>query len=189
MKTIKADYEAANESALARFNELGIECHISQPLPDVSDDWPNILFNVTFSRNAQSVTVEYRMGVGHVKWPTRFEEIPHFAPANMIPVFNTIRTNPGAQLKNKAEHAEAAAFLAKAQKVSPKPYEVFAAICDDALSAHNDSFDGWASNLGLNSDSIKDKAVYEYCCELYHKVARLVDSKTIQQFAELHSQF
>jgi len=182
----KPEYEIANDEAKALFESLGLTCAISAPLPDVKDEWPNILYNVTFSKGAANLTTEYRLGVGHVNWPKRFEDIPR---GGDVLVFNTLRQNPGAQLRNKSDHAAAAALLARVQKVAPKPYEVLAAICDDSQSAHGESWDNYASNFGMDAASIKGRKTYDFCCDLYHKVAALIGADNVRKFAELHCQF
>lgn len=139
-----------------------------------------------FQQGIKQPSSEYRLGVGHVKWPKRYEDIPAGGDAA---VFNTLRNNPNAQLKNKMEHAIAAALLATVQKVSPKPFEVMAALCDDALSARNESFENYAANFGMNEDSIKAKRAYDYCCELYYKLSALIGHANIVKFEELHRQF
>lgn len=183
------DYERANQEAEKIFSALNLTTQISAPIADVKDEWPNILYRVTFSKSAKNLCTEYRLGVGHVKFPKTFEAIPHGCPVDLVMVFNTLRHNPGATLKDKGKHAHAAVFLAIHQKVAPKPYEVFAAICEDSLSAHSESFENWCANFGSDPDSIKARKVYDYCCELFHQISALVNRATISKLAELHSQF
>lgn len=182
----KPEYQIANETAQSLFESLNIETSIGAPVADVKEEWPNILYRFTFSRNGKSLSTEYRLGVGHVQWPKRYEDIPAGGDAA---VFNTLRSNPNAQLKNKLEHALAAALLARIQKVTPKPHEVLSAICDDGISAHVSSFDDYAANFGMDSDSIKARRIYDHCAELYHKVCALIGDENVTKFAELRAQF
>lgn len=189
--TDKPDYEVANDKALELFQSLGIHTQISAPLGDVKDEWPNILYNVTFSLNGKNLTTEYRLGVGHVNWKAVRDGSSwiHHLSADQESMVYAVQKNPHATFKNKSLHASTAAQLAKNQKVAPKPYEVLSAICDDGQSAHNESFDSYCGNFGMDSDSIKAKQVYELCCELYHKAVNLIGADNVRKLAELHAQF
>lgn len=189
MKTQMTDYENAAQEAQQLFDSLALKTETSNPMPDVRDGCPSILYRVSFSRNGTNFATEYRLGVGHVQWPKRYEDIPNGTDPYLVPVFNTLRHNPSAQLKDKSEHAAAASWLAKCQKVAPKPYEVLAYVCDDAHSAHNESFEDYASNFGMDADSIKAKRIYDDCAAMYHKLVALVGSENVQKLVELHGQF
>lgn len=144
-------YQEANTEAQNLFASLDIGAIVSTPIADVKDNWPNLLFNITFSKGSKNFICQYRKGVGHVKWPVKFENIPPGTPADLIPVFNTLRQSPHAELKDKSSHARAAAVLARHQKVTAHPYEVFACVCDDAHTAHSMSFKDYCDNFGMNS--------------------------------------
>lgn len=191
MQTEIPDYETANQEAEKLFASLDITAAISAPIPDVKEEWPNILYRVTFSRNAKNLLTEYRLGVGHVDFKKYRQGSVNFSrlTADEESAIFTIQNNPGAQLKDKGLWAAAAAKLAIIQKVSPKPYEVFACVCEDGLSAHNESFENWASNFGYDEDSIKAKKIYDFCCDLYHQIAALIPASVIAQMAELHAKF
>lgn len=193
-----SDYQQANNAAQALFESLGIETIVSRPVADVKDEWPNILYNVTFSKGGRNLTTEYRLGVGHVSWKSfRMGTLMAFCgnspvrglTADEESLINAKLRNPSASFKNKALEASAAAKLAYAQKLAPKPYEVLAAICDDGFSAHVESFDGYAGNYGMDTDSIKARRIYDFCGDLYHKVAALIGADNVVKFAEFHAQF
>jgi hypothetical protein len=190
-ETIKKDYEIVNDEAKALFESLGVQCSISAPLPDVKDEWPNILYNVTFSKDGRNLSTEYRLGVGHVNWKDVKFGTCNLGrlTADQESAVYTIQRNPGAQLKNKALWASTAANIARIQKVAPKPYEVLAAICQDGQDAHGESWDNYAGNFGMDADSIKGRKTYDFCCDLYHQVTALIGAANVAKFAELHSQF
>lgn len=185
------DYEIANQKAAEVFSKLGLTTHVSAPIPDVRDDWPNILYNVTFSKGGKNVIVQYRLGVGHVDFKKYRQPSVNFMRLtnDEESIIHAIQRNPSASFKNKSLHASAAAKLALAQRVTVKPYEVFACVCNDGLTAHSQSFKDYCDEYGMNSDSIKDKATYDFCVDLYHQLAGLVDRKTIETLANLHAQF
>lgn len=185
------DYAQANQQAEQIFNSLGIVTTVSSPMGDVRGEWPNILYNVTFSKDGKNILVQYRLGVGHVdfkRWRQGSLNIGRFTADEQTAIV-TIQRNPGARLKDKSLWASAAAKLALVQEVKVKPYQVFACICEESLSAHSQSFSDYCDGLGMNADSIKDKAIYEFCCEQYHKISSIVNRATISKLAELHSQF
>lgn len=188
MTDIKPEYEIASDEAKALFESLGLTTQISAPIPDVRDNWPNILYRVTFSKNAANLSTEYRLGVGHVKIP---KGEPHDCrlSQNEVSALYALQNNSNVQFKDKSLHARLAAKLAFKQKVAPQPFEVLAAICDDGQGAHAESFDNWCANFGSDPDSIKAKRIYETCVELYHQCAGLIGAKNVAKFAELHSQF
>lgn len=185
------DYELASKEASELFASInGLKSDVSSPVGMVGDnEWPCIGYTVRFTKDGNTLVDEYKLGVGHVKWPKKFEQTPHGTPSHLIPVFNTLRENPNAKLKRPLEHAEAAAWLAAKQKVAPKPYEVLACLCRDGLDAHSQSFENWAADFGFDSDSIKAKRNYDHCVDTYHKAVRLIGRETLAKLAELHARF
>ncbi len=165
---------------------LGITATVSAPLPDVRDDWPNIRYQVTFSKGARNYSTEYHLGVGHVNWKAyrdRSCNLGGFTTDEQTAIY-TIQSNPGAVLKNKELWASAAAKLAKEQKVSPKPLEVLGCVCREVIEAHSESFDGWCGNLGYESDSIKALRIYEDGTANYHKIKAILNDEQMTQLAE-----
>lgn len=194
----KRDYEIANEEAKNLLASLEITTTCSAGVPDVRDDWPNILYNLTFTRGGKSFSTEYRLGVGHAK----IEKVRggsaaifvngkllHGLTADEESGIYAITNNRSVQFKDKSLHARIAAKVANAQKIQPQAHEVLASCCRDAMDARNESFESWASNFGYDADSIKAKRIYDTCAEIYHKLTAIIDAKTIQQFAELSARF
>lgn len=184
------DYQTANNEAKALFESLGITTQITAPIGSVKDNWPCILYGVHFTLGSKSLITEYRLGIGHVNWKIKTpSSFMHHLSGDQESMVYAVQNNPSATFKNKELQASTAAQLARSQKVAPKPYEVLACVCSDGLSAHNESFEGYADNFGMDKDSIKAKALYGYCGELYHRVVALIGSENVQKFAELQSQF
>lgn len=184
------DYEIANEKAKQLFESLNLTVSISAPLGDVQGDWPNILYHLMFSREASNLSLEYRLGVGHVNWKiTTPSSFVHHLSVDQESVVYAVQRNSNVSFKNKKLHASTAAQLAKNQKVQPKPYEVLASYCRDAFSAHNESFENWCGSFGYDADSIKAKNTYDTCAGLYHKLAALIGADNVQKFNDLANEF
>lgn len=98
MNTAELTYQEANEFAKQLFDSLEIATQCTSPIGNLKDNWPCILYNFTFNKGSNSLSSEYRLGVGHVKWPKRYEDIP---AGGDVAVFNTLRNNPNAQLNER----------------------------------------------------------------------------------------
>lgn len=150
-------------------------------------DWPCIEYTLQLmdSRRQPIWTGEYRLGVGHVKWPKNREPYPLGITQDEMYALNTIRMNPGAQLKDKQLWADTAARLAKAQKVTPGLDDV----CSSLLSDGSAFFDGcrfedWASDLGYSSDSIKAKETFEACDKIGRDLSRALSRDELSGLRE-----
>ena len=66
----------------------------------------------------------------------------------------------------------------------PNPGEMLARICSESLDCR-ESFEEWAATFGYDSDSRKAEAVYNACKRNSEKLDCLMDSQTIQNFANL----
>ena len=67
--------------------------------------------------------------------------------------------------------------------VPPSPADVLYCLVSDFFSVHHAlGFADWAGNMGLNPDSIKDRAVFDTCCEDATKLAKVF---TFTQLSEL----
>lgn len=189
----KPDYQIASEQAKELFDSLEINSTTSAPMPSVDDGWPSIAYAVTFNRGIRMLQAPYKLGVGHVDWKKLNLDGTSVLGTGLshddIAVIRTIQRNPGAQLKDKAIHAEVAAKLAKIQKIAPKPHEVFACYCNEALEATNTTFEDWCANFGYDTDSRKAEQTYNKCREPYASLIQMIGVDNITKFAELHAQF
>lgn len=179
------DYKRANNEAKTLLDSLEIVTTCTPPRAEVQDNWPHIAYNLTFSKGGKSISMEYRLGIGHVNW----KQAGGMFPRELEAVFVTLKHNPGARLKNKLEHAQAAAFLAQRQKVQPAAHEVLACYCSEALEASQNTFEDWADNLGYEKDSRTAEQTYHHCREPYAKIIGLIGLDNLRKFAELNNQF
>lgn len=161
---------------------------VSGPKGEVRDnDWPCISYTVQLLLKGRLVIeTDYSLGVGHVKVPKRWEDQPNGLTSDEVCAFNTLRNNPGAQLKNKAFHASLAAKLAKAQKVTPQLADVLHSLISDG-EAYFDamSFEDWAANYGYDADSRKAENIFRKCDEIGRALARGIPAELLSQVREI----
>lgn len=65
----------------------------------------------------------------------------------------------------------------------PKIQDLFYNILRDADC--DMSFHDWCDELGYNKDSIKDKKVYDDCCQIRHQLIRSIGQAEINRLSEL----
>jgi hypothetical protein len=165
---------------------------LSGPRGEVREDWPCIAYTCHLSDSRRRViwTGEFRLGVGHVKWPKGNEVYPEGITQDEMYCLNTIRMKPGAQIKDKQLWANTAAKLAEAQKVTPSLNDV----CHSLLSDGSAFFDGqrfeeWAGDLGYSDDSIKAKEIFETCDRIGRDLSRALSRDEIAGLREWASQY
>ncbi len=165
---------------------------LSGPRGSVQDNWPCIEYTVQVmdSRKRPIWTGEYRLGVGHVKWPKANEAYPLGITQDEMYCLNTVRMNPGAKIADKQLWADTASKLAKAQKVAPKLEDV----CHSILSDGSAFFDGqrfedWAGDLGYSDDSIKAKETFEACDKIGRDLSRALSRDELSGLREWASQY
>src|SRR5688572_28333581 len=164
---------------------------VSGPKGEVRDnDWPCIAYSVRLEYKGRNVIeTDYRLGVGHVKVPTRWEDQPEGLTRDETYAFNTLRNKPSAQLKDKALHASFAAKLAKAQKVVPQLTDVMHSLMMDGESFFDaTTFEDWCANMGYDADSRKAEAIYKACDDIGRKLARGIPSEVLAQVREIVSE-
>ena len=166
---------------------------ISGPRGEVRDnDWPCIAYTVQLSDSRRRViwTGDYRLGVGHVKFPKGNEAYPEGITTDEMYCLNTLRMKPGAQILDKQLWANTATKLAKAQKVAPKLNDV----CHSLLSDGSAFFDGykfedWASEYGYSDDSIKAKETFDICDRIGRDLSRALSRDELAGLREWASQY
>ncbi len=159
-----------------------------KPLPG----WPCIAYTCQISNERRQViwTGSFRLGVGHVKWPRKCAEYPQgFTDAAMTRdetyCLNTVRMNPGAQIKDLQLWANTAAKLAKFQKVAPKLEDVcHSLLMDGAAFFDGLKFEDWAGDYGYSSDSIKAKETFEQCDRIGRDLSRHLSRETLAALRE-----
>lgn len=165
---------------------------LSGPRGSVRDDWPSIEYTCQLTNARRQIvwTGEYRLGVGHVKWPKWCEAYPLGITQDELYCLNTVRMNPGAQIKDKQLWADTAAKLAVAQKVTPKLNDV----CSSLLSEGSAFFDGqrfeeWAGDFDFDSDSIKAKEIFDVCDKTGRDLSRALSRDELTGLREWASSY
>lgn len=167
----------------------------SGPRGSVRDgNWLCIEYTVQLcdSRRKPIWTGEYRLGVGHVKWPKGGEAYPvqPFFTSDEVCALNTVRMNQSAVLKDKQLWADTAAKLAIAQKVTPKLDGVCASLLHDGVAFFDGQrFEEWASDLGYDSDSIKAKETFEACDKIGRGLSRALSRDELEGLREWASNY
>lgn len=67
---------------------------------------------------------------------------------------------------------------------APSAYDILACLSSD-LYTHDLTFQQWADDLGYNADSIKDKAIYEACCNQSRVLNNLFTESELEELAEI----
>jgi hypothetical protein len=156
---------------------------MSDPKGEVQDLWPCIAFTVQLLNSRRGVIWEgpYRLGTGHVKWPSlalldtfifpvKHRLTPHEENVCRIHARgkNVQKTPEG-----MATEASTAAKLAKVQKVTPKLEDVCHSLLSDGAAFFDGlRFEDWAADLGYSSDSIKAKETFEACDRIGRELSR-----------------
>lgn len=175
-------------------SEIGLTLAIlSGPRGSVRDgNWPCIEYTCQLSDSRRRViwTGEFRLGVGHVKWPKGDARYPEGITQDELYCLNTVRMKPGAQIADKQLWADTAAKLAKAQKVAPKLEDVCHSLLMDG-SAYFDGlrFEDWAAELGYSDDSIKAKETFEACDRTGRDLSRALSRDEIAGLREWASNY
>lgn len=184
----KPDYQIAKKELEALYLSLELAYSVSKPKGEVREGWPCISYECTFAEGRVTQTIEYRLGVGHVKWncmPFKIQYKDGYVYAN---VFDAIKGKQEVKKDYRPIVAEIAAALAQEQKVSPSHSEVLGNVCRDGLDAIGQTFEEWANNYGYDADSRKAEATYQACIKAYQQALSLMEHKNIEKMAELANQ-
>lgn len=151
-------------------------------------DWPCIEYTLQLENDRRQViwTGEYRLGVGHVD-PKRYRTNTTISRASLeeTRLIETWQSKPHAQFTNKQLWADAAAQIAKAQKVTPKLDDVMHSLLSDGSAFFDGQrFEDWASDLGYDSDSIKALKTFEACDKIGRDLARAMSRDQIDALRE-----
>lgn len=111
----KLKMKTENETNTQTPSSLGLSLVVkSGPEGEVRDEnWPCIEFELQLLSKSDHLVWQgpFRLGVGHVKWPTRYEDYPPGASINQMYALNTVRMNRSAVLLDKGLWASTAAFF------------------------------------------------------------------------------
>lgn len=196
------DYEIAAEELQTLFASLNLTTTITGAHAAIDEDggskdrsttskgWPHVAVIVTFNRTktadrpAYSTAFPWKMGVGLVDWKSILARIPACQPAAKGEVESMMAY--GSRLTVKAQRTIAEKHL-PAFIATVKPGEVLACVCAEGLDAEGQGFEGWAENLGYDSDSRKAEGIYRTCQEHGAKVRKLLSHApgAVEKLAEL----
>jgi hypothetical protein len=188
-----------SELATTTPTQLGLSLQIiSGPAGHVESDWPCIKYVVALRRDTSKLcevwSGDYKIGVGHVKWPTLAQvegAVFSFTPDET----NVLRIRArGQALKETPEamalEADVAAELARRQKVAPDLNDVVASlICDGSAHFDSHAFETWCDDFGYDTDSRKAEATFRTCDETGRKLARALTADELAGLREWASNF
>lgn len=173
---------------------------LSGPRGAVRDEWPCIEYTCQLSDSRRRViwTGEFRLGVGHVKWPNLAQLSCNFHTATSFLTAgeqNVARIEGRGQTLKKTPEAlqvkaGAAAKLATRQHVKPSLNDVcHSLLMDGAAFFDGYRFKDWANEYGYSDDSIKAKETFEACDRIGRDLARALSLDEISALREWASNF
>jgi len=176
------DYTEAKKELERIYSELGLTFTVTSIQGRVKDDWQHIHFDCVFEKDKYELKCEYSMGTGLFNLKNaRFVNFT-VDESNM---YGVIMEHPHANFKDKELYLSVIEKIVIKTKQIPNAYEVLGSLCRDGYDAHENSFEDWCSNYGMNPDSMKEKKVYDLCLDYYFKVERLIGRDLIPTFSEL----
>lgn len=184
------DYKIAKEEAQTLFDSLGLTVTISDPFPNVRDEWASIGYNILFVKGTRNLAVNYFLGTGHVKYPNALPFKLKYKGSYIME--NLLYAKKDGKMINKdyvKQEAELASALAEDQKVKPNPVEVMACICSESIESNHNTFEEWASNFGYDTDSKKAEKMYDDCAKNYPALIGLIGLDNMQKFADFQCRF
>lgn len=160
------------------------------------DAFPSLNWRVTLLKGDREIlTTDYSAGIGQcpaqkLKAPTGFHGNDHvfqrMASAWEIENGHVAQWHYGDDFKAKRQPAtqeQRDAGLREMVRIPilPKPEDVWASMIMEIV---DEPFEDWASSLGFNSDSIKDKAIYDLCVEHTMKLRQWLGNAGIETLRE-----
>lgn len=146
---------------------------------DLSINW-----SITINRNNRSLTTDYMQGIGHLP-----KEVQQKS-------FNKVTKYEYEVIKFACETGKIGYFSDVSQKVMIRPNDkkLNPPTLEDALYCllldsevlNYDSFESWADEFGYNSDSIKDRKVYDDCMKIALQSRQLFTDTEITRLHELY---
>lgn len=154
-----------------------------------STAWPHIAYEVELSHNGRAFfTGPYKLGVGHVK-PTD-EDANRCANAELGAFVRAWIHKPHANFIDKQKQADAAAYLAKLQAVTPKLDDVMhSLLMDGAAYFDGAAFEDWCGDYGYDSDSRKAESIWRACDDTGRKLLRALGQETTDRLREWASNY
>ncbi len=148
-----------------------------------SKPWVHLAFSVRLMRNGREVlTTPYKLGVGHV--PKGALLAVRAVTLDEQYCQNTLRNNktPRIDAPGYLSLLEKAARLAKVAPTLPDVLDSL--VSDGAAYFDAETFEGWASNYGYDTDSRKAEQVWRACDEIGRKLARVLNAEELATLRE-----
>ena len=151
-----------------------------------SEKEPSLNWRVTLKlRDREVLTADYTQGCGHCpayKNPLKFPDGKRDEYRTREAIARECETGK----RVRAFSAGAAGFFDGAKIDAPPLVEVFGCFLSDARVLECGGFEGWASEYGYDTDSIKARSIYDACLEHAMKMNAAFGGKTM---ADLHELF
>lgn len=146
---------------------------------DLSINWI-----VTLTRNNRSMEVEYMQGIGHLPkqiQPTFFGHKRYHEDDEIM-----FACEKGKVGEWRDAFGEVRPAYKEQKLLPPKLHDVLYCLVLDADVLDYSGFENWANEFGYDSDSIKDRKIYDACLKEALEFKQLF---TEQEIAELHEIF
>jgi hypothetical protein len=168
-------WQEAKAALIKKFTQSGISAKVTNPI--FSNDpgfggkkpWPHFAYRVTFAKGKASLCIDYSMGANKAEEAGMYDKL-------------SCRTT---EQKDMARRGFAMGKPTPSPDRAVVPAEVFANICSEAINAHDQSFEEWASTFGYDNDSRKAEKIYRLCADRYHEVTKLISASDMQEYAAL----
>lgn len=170
------------EPIAPRFN-LSLKV-LSGPEGKLKDGWQCIEYRVALLLGERDVyEFEYYMGIGAVD--LKKTPVEALIPREHVVMLRSWRRHPQANFKGKLEQAQAAAWLAKKQGILPEVDDVVHSLLLDGSAFFDaESFESWAENFGVDTDSRKAEKLYQGCFEMGRTLTAHLGQDTIVAMRE-----
>ena len=119
---------------------------------------PSLNWRVTLG----SIETDYMQGIGH---------LPGYKHSARLTVYEDERQRAAAET-GKWSRVEQFGFT---RLPAPKLIDVLYSLVMDSDVIEYDSFEDWADTMGMNSDSIKDRKIYDACMLIALKLRQLIN--------------
>jgi len=141
---------------------------------NVGEPFPTLNWRVTVCKDGKHIlTTDYSKGMGHcpawVENPGR--SAPHLdarcAWECESGLVSDVRKNPDGSISFIAKRSPLPGGRSAISSVpGPSPFDVFYALCLDAEAINFPTYEDYAPELGLDSDSRKGEAIYRACLKI-----------------------
>jgi hypothetical protein len=182
------DYQVAAIELTALFNSTGLTAKVEAARAAIDDadgekPWPHFACLVTFTDKTGKVrgSLDWKMGSGLIDWA---KVIPPGAGSDLRVLLDHQRK--GKQLIPAAVCQLINAYLPYFAR-AVNPAEVLARAAADGEDATSQSFEGWASDYGYDTDSRKAESTYRACQQAGDAAAKILRGTGVSpsQFAEM----